>query len=80
MSEEILKVELAELLQTVRFKRPDGTILEGTNIEAIRTCCSQLRPGMQEAVVDVLFQFINAADRIAGKEFPIRVEFAVRVK
>ncbi len=78
MSEEILKIELRELLQTVRLKRANGTILEGSGIQAVRDCCAEIRNSDQNAAEE-LFQFFNLADRITAKTFPIQIEFAVTV-
>lgn len=79
MSEEILKVELAELLSGVRFKRPNGTVLEAPEVEAIRDCCVELR-NVDSAAADDLIKFFNLAAKITGERFPVKVEFAVTLK
>lgn len=79
MSEEILKIELAELMRTVRLKRKNGTVLEASDIEGIRDCCSELRSDDQQAA-DMLFQFFNLASQISESSFPLGVEFSVNVR
>lgn len=42
MGEEILKVELGELLQTIRLKRSNGTIIEASGAKAAMACCPEV--------------------------------------
>lgn len=78
MTEEILKIQLRELLDTIRLKRRNGTVLEASGIESARDCCADLRRGeIDSNSSDMLFQFLNLADQIAKESFPIQIEFAV---
>lgn len=79
MSEEILKVTLAELLKTVRLRRKNGTIIEASGIEAIRDCCNEIRDSDPNAG-QALFDLFNLAARVTENTFPIQVEFAVTMK
>jgi hypothetical protein len=79
MSEEILKIELAELLKTVRLKRKNGTVLEASDIEGIRDCCAEVRDS-DSHLGELLFQFFNLAAQLTEKSFPVRIEFAVKMR
>ena len=74
---EILKIELSELLQTVRLKRQNGTVLEASDINAVRDCCSEIRNTNKDAG-QALLDFFNLAENIRQDWFPVRVEFAVK--
>lgn len=79
MPEEILKIALAELLQTVRLKRKNGTVLEASDLEGLRDLCAELRSA-DPAAAQSLFDFFNLAARITEKTFPVQVEFSVKLK
>ena len=79
MSEEILKVALAELMQCVRICRPDGSVIEvPDDIEKIRDICSELRH--QDSQAQLLMDFVNSADALLKSHVPFSVEFAVKMK
>jgi len=79
MSEEILKVQLSELLRTVRFKRKNGTVLEASDMDGVRDCCAEIRDA-DSAAGAALFDFFNLAARLTEKTFPVQVEFAINSK
>jgi len=79
MSEEILKVELVELLQCIRVRRPDGTVVEVGGVEAMRNCYQELR-NIDQRAGDELAHFFNLADQITGDNFQFTIEFAVKVR
>jgi ABC-type methionine transport system ATPase subunit len=79
MSEEILKIELVELLKTVRLKKSNGIVLEASDMEAVRDICSQIR-GENAHAGQLLSDFFNAASKLTDAQFPIAVEFAVTME
>jgi len=79
MSEELLRVELAELLKTVRLKRNNGVVIEAAQLEAIRDCCEEVRR-TDPAAGEALFQFFNLAGRLTENTFPVKVGFSLTLK
>ena len=81
MGEEILKIELSELLKTVRFKRSTGPVIEGSgSIDTLRDRCAELRDSHGQDAGQALLNFVNAANWLTESGFPFKIEFAVVLK
>lgn len=77
MSEQVLKVQLGELLQTVRLRRADGIVIEAAGCEAARDYCARVRESDPHAY-EVLTRFFALAAQISDPSFPVQVEFAAK--
>lgn len=79
MTEEILKIQLRELLNTIRLKRKNGTVLEASGVNAARDLVVELRgEDLDRHSEEVLCAFLNAAAAVSSDSFPVQIEFAIR--
>lgn len=81
MTEEILKVQLAELLETIRLKLKGGPIIEVAGADAAADECRKLPDNiLSQHERDLLSRFCKALADVTADTFPIKFEFAVKMQ